>query len=64
MAAHPFDQAVRVAPADADSYFYRGLTAVQLKKKAEAKADLEKYLELAPEGAQAADAKELLKSVK
>lgn len=59
-----FDQAVRVAPADAESYFYRGLTAVQLKKKAEAKADLEKYLELAPEGAQAADAKELLKSVK
>ena len=59
-----FDQAVRIAPTDAESYFYRGLTAVQLKKKAEAKADLEKYLELAPEGAQAADAKELLKSVK
>ena len=59
-----FDQAVRVAPADAESYFYRGLTAVQLKKKTEAKADLEKYLELAPDGAQAADAKELLKSVK
>lgn len=59
-----FDQAVKVAPADADSYFYRGLTAVQLKKKPEAKADLEKYLELAPEGSQAADAKELLKSLK
>lgn len=59
-----FDQAVKVAPADAESYFYRGLTAVQLKKKAEAKADLEKYLELAPEGSQAADAKELLKSLK
>ncbi len=59
-----FDQAVKVGPADADSYFYRGLTAVQLKKKAEAKADLEKYLELAPEGSQAADAKELLKSLK
>jgi tetratricopeptide (TPR) repeat protein len=59
-----FDQAVRIAPSDADSYFYRGLTALQLKKKAEAKADLEKYLELAPTGDQAPDAKELLKSVK
>lgn len=59
-----FDQAVRVAPTDADSYFYRGLTALQLKRKPEAKADLEKYLELAPQGAQAADAKELLKSLK
>lgn len=59
-----FDQAVRVAPADADSYFYRGLAAVQMKKKAEARADLQKYLELAPEGGQAADAKELLNSLK
>ncbi len=59
-----FDQAVRLAPTDADSYFYRGLTALQLKRKPEAKADLQKYLELAPDGAQAADAKDLVKSIK
>ena len=35
-----------------------------MKKKAEARADLQKYLELAPEGGQAADAKELLNSLK
>lgn len=59
-----FDQAVKLAPSDADSYFYRGLAALQLKHKAEAKADLQKYLELAPQGSQAADAKELLKSMR
>ena len=59
-----FDKAVRVKPDEADSYFYRGLAALQVKKKAEAKADLQKYLELAPTGSQAADAKELLKSIK
>lgn len=59
-----FDQAVRIAPTDAESYFYRGLTAMQLKRNAEAKADLQKYLALAPEGSQAADAKELLNSIR
>ena len=59
-----FDQAVRVAQSDSDSYFYRGLAALQLKRYADAKADLQKYLELSPEGAQASDAKEMLKSIK
>lgn len=59
-----FDRAVRIKPDEADAYFYRGLAAVQLKKNAEAKADLQKYLQLEPNGAQAADAKELLKSIR
>jgi Flp pilus assembly protein TadD len=59
-----FDKAVALKPDDAEAYFYRGLAAVQLKKKAEARADLRKYLELAPNGPQAGDAKDLLNSVK
>jgi tetratricopeptide (TPR) repeat protein len=59
-----FDLAVKLKPDDADAYFYRGLSAYQAKKKAEAKADFQKYLELAPAGDQANDAKELLKTIK
>ncbi len=36
---------------------------MQLKKNAEAKADLKKYLELAPSGGDADTVKELLKSL-
>lgn len=60
-----FDQAVKIAPADPEVYYYRGLAAYQLKtKKAEAKADFQKYLELAPQGENAADVKEYLKTLK
>lgn len=59
-----FDQAVKLAPGDADSYYYRGLAGYQAKKKAEAKADFQKYLELAPQGENAADVKEYLKTLK
>jgi Flp pilus assembly protein TadD len=59
-----FDRAVALKPDDAEAYFYRGLAAVQLKKKTEARADLRKYLELAPNGPQAGDAKDLLSSIK
>ena len=59
-----FDKAVHLKPEEADGYFYRGLTAYQLKRKAEAKADFQKYLEIAPDGDQARDAKDLLKSIK
>ena len=60
-----FDQAVKIAPTDADVYYYRGLAAYQIKtKKAEAKTDFLKYLELAPTGENAADVKEYLKTLK
>lgn len=58
-----FNRAVGLKPDDADAHFYRGLCAYQLKNKAEAMADFQKYLELAPTGDQAKDAKELLKSI-
>ena len=59
-----FDKAVKLAPADGDSYYYRGLAEMQLKKKAEARADFEKYLVISPTGDYAADVKEYLKSLK
>jgi Tfp pilus assembly protein PilF len=59
-----FDKAVKLKPEDPDGYFYRGLAALQLKKNAEAKTDFQKYLQLDPNGGQAADAKDLLKSIK
>ena len=64
LAYEQFDKAAKLNPAEADAYFYRGLAAYQAKKKTEAKADFQKYLELAPTGDQANDAKELLKSIK
>jgi tetratricopeptide (TPR) repeat protein len=59
-----FDKAVKLKPEDAEGYYYRGLAALQLKKSAEAKADLQRYLQLDPNGGQAADVKDLLKSIK
>src|SRR5262249_18892862 len=50
-----FDRAVKLKPDEADAYFYRGLAAYQAKRKPEAKADFQKYLELAPTGDQAND---------
>jgi len=47
-----------------DAYFYRGYAFVQLGRSVDAKPDLEKYLALAPDGPQAANAKELLGGIK
>jgi tetratricopeptide (TPR) repeat protein len=57
-------KAIDLDPALADSYYYRGLASVQAKKNAEAKADFTKYLELAPNGAQAKEVKEMLQALK
>jgi len=51
-------------PDSPDAYFYRAYGNLQQQKEADAKADLEKYLQLAPNGAQAAKAKELLAKIK
>ncbi|HXT52288.1 MAG TPA: tetratricopeptide repeat protein [Thermoanaerobaculia bacterium] len=58
-----FDKAVKDNPELADGYYYRGLVWMNRGKKAEAKADLEKFLQLAPDHRYAADAKEFLKSL-
>ena len=51
-------------PQAPDAYYYRGLAEVQLEKSADAKADLSKFLELAPNAPEAATAKGLLEKLK
>lgn len=48
----------------ADTLYYRGLAYIQQKKTAEAKADFEKVLALAPDSPEGRDAKQLLDSLK
>ncbi|MEZ5332988.1 MAG: tetratricopeptide repeat protein [Thermoanaerobaculia bacterium] len=55
-----FDRVVRQDPTLADAYYYRGLVHLNLGHNAEAKADLEKLLELAPNHPNAAEAQEFL----
>jgi tetratricopeptide (TPR) repeat protein len=60
-----FDQAVTRFPAQADGYYYRGVANLQLQKNAEAKADLEKFVGLAPPDApELAMAKKILEQLK
>lgn len=59
-----FNDAVAVAPDFAPAYYYRGIAALQLKKMKEAKADLQKVIELAPDSSEAKDAKDLIAQMK
>jgi Flp pilus assembly protein TadD len=63
-AADYFSKAIQKRPDDSAPYYYRGLARYQLKDKAGAKADLEKYLSLDPSGKDAGTVKELLKTLK
>jgi predicted Zn-dependent protease len=59
------DRVIARFPTAADAYFYRGFAKLQAEKPADAKADLEKYLALAPpDAAQVAQAKSLLAKIK
>jgi tetratricopeptide (TPR) repeat protein len=58
-----FNKALGIQPDLADAYYMRGLARLQLKRKAEAKADLQKYLELSPNGSEAKDVREILKAL-
>lgn len=57
-------KAVEAKPDFALAHFWLGMASFNLNKKAAAKEHLEKYLELEPEGTEAATAKELLPLVK
>jgi len=57
-------KAVTVDPSYVDGYFQRGLAYLQLQKVADAKADFQKVVELAPTGAQAETAKKALQQLK
>lgn len=59
-----FAKAVALDPRKAESYYYRGLASLQLKKTAEAKADLEKVIALAPDSPEAKDAKQLIAAIR
>lgn len=59
-----FNDAVAVAADFAPAYYYRGIAALQLKKMKEAKADLQKVIELAPDSSEAKDAKDLIAQMK
>jgi predicted Zn-dependent protease len=59
-----FTKVIDANPKDADGYYYRGLATIQAGKPKEAKSDLQKVIELAPDSDQAKEAKEYLKSIK
>ncbi len=59
-----FSKAIAKKPDLAEAYYYRGLARYQLKRMPEAKADLQKSIELDPSGKDAETAKELLKAMK
>jgi len=59
-----FSKAIAMSADLADAYYYRGLSRLQMGHKADAKADFHKYLELAPNGSEAKDVKELLNATR
>ena len=58
-----FDRAVKENPNLADAYYYRALAYLNQDKKAQAKADLQKLLQLDPNSKFATDAKDFIKSL-
>ncbi len=59
-----FDRVVKENPELPDAYYYRALVYLNQGKNAEAKADLQKLLEIDPNNKYAKDAKEFLKDLK
>lgn len=59
-----FDRAIRENPDLADAYYFRALVYLNQNKNAEAKADLQKLLQLDPNSRYAKDAQEFLKDIK
>ena len=59
-----FRRAVKENPSLADAYYYRALVYLNQDKKADARADLQKILDLDPENRYAKDAREMLKDLK
>jgi tetratricopeptide (TPR) repeat protein len=59
-----FDRVVKENPNLADAYYYRALVYLNQGKNPQAKADLQKLLELDPNNKYAKDAKDMLKELK
>lgn len=59
------DKAITRFPAEADAYYYRGITHLALAKNAEAKADLTKFVSIAkPDAPELATAKKILETIR
>lgn len=63
-AATYFGKAVEMDPKRAESYYYRGLAQLQMKKNKEAKADFQQTVAIAPDSDEAREAKQLLANLK
>lgn len=59
-----FDKTVTRFPTYADGYYYRGITEVQQAKNDQAKADLQKFVQMVPNAPEAATAKGILEKLK
>lgn len=60
-----FDKAIARFPTQSDAYYYRGISNLSLGKTTEAKADLEKFVSIAPTDApELPTAKKILESIK
>lgn len=63
-ASEYFTRAIALSADSHLGYYYRGLAAIQMNKAKQAKPDLEKVIELAPNSDEAKEAREYLKSIK
>jgi tetratricopeptide (TPR) repeat protein len=59
-----FNRAITLDATRYEGYYYRGLGLIQAGKAKQAKPDLEKVIQLAPDSNEAKEAKEYLKSIK
>ena len=59
-----FGRAIALDANRYEGYYYRGLARIQAGKIKEAKPDLEKVVQLAPDSNEAKEAREYLKSIK
>ena len=59
-----FNKAIAMDEKRYEGYYYRGLAYIQMGKAKQAKPDLEKVVQLAPDSPEAKDAREYLKSIK
>ena len=59
-----FDKTIAQFPNFPDGYYYRGITNLQLNHDQQGKADLEKFVQMAPNAPEAATAKQILAGLK
>ena len=58
-----FSKAIAMDPKGVDGYYYRGLAKAQLNKTAEARADFEQVIALAPDAPEAKDSRAMIEAL-